>query len=255
MFALWDGEEFGLIGSTEWVEKHRDEVRDKAVAYLNSDSNTPGSLQGIGSPLLETFFAEASGEPGLRLKPPGAGSDYVAFSHHAGVPGVSAGFGSASAMGTYHSIHDAVPWFESHMDRGYVYARRLAQVMGVAMLRLSESRVLPYSFGPVERLLREHGKANDALEEVSRRYEMVLAGLDERPSRWGEWNRLLMTSERTLTDERGLDGRTWYKHLLWAPHLELGYAGEMFPEGAGERSIAAVAAMRRHIERIIAAAR
>ena len=44
VLALWDGEEFGLLGSTEWAEKHQDELTRKAVVYINSDTNSKGTL-------------------------------------------------------------------------------------------------------------------------------------------------------------------------------------------------------------------
>ena len=92
LFALWDAEEFGLIGSTEWVEKHAGELDKKLVAYLNSDMNGTGKLEIQGSHTLQAFLAEVLRdvkEPGggkslldaeFRLDAMGSGSDYTAFS-------------------------------------------------------------------------------------------------------------------------------------------------------------------------------
>ncbi|MCX6611004.1 MAG: M28 family peptidase, partial [Acidobacteria bacterium] len=108
VFALWDGEEYGLVGSTEWVEKHRDELTKNAVAYFNSDTTLRGAMSVQASPSLEKFveewmrdypdpasgksLLEASNQRGFRAGPLGSGSDYTAFVHHAGVASLNAGF-------------------------------------------------------------------------------------------------------------------------------------------------------------------
>ncbi|MEJ7604698.1 MAG: M28 family peptidase [Bryobacteraceae bacterium] len=120
--ALWDAEEFGLIGSTEWVEKHEAELGAKAVLYLNSDTNGKGKLRAGGSPSLEKYFSEIARDNGvpfdekLRLTPVGAGSDYVAFLHHAGIASVNAGFGGGNPPGVYHSIYDSFHWYSNFSD-------------------------------------------------------------------------------------------------------------------------------------------
>jgi N-acetylated-alpha-linked acidic dipeptidase len=171
--ALWDGEEFGLLGSTEWVEKHRTELSQKAVLYLNSDSNGKGSFGAGGSPSLQVFFSEvlrditdpatkdsllksararrAQGErqdPAereFRLGPVGAGSDYVAFLHHTGIASINAGFAAGSA-GVYHSIYDSYVWYSKFGDPDFRYGVALAQVMTTAILRMTDAPVLPFEF-------------------------------------------------------------------------------------------------------------
>src|SRR5215472_5615976 len=125
VLALWDGEEFGLLGSTEWAEKHQDELARKAVVYINSDTNSKGQIGASGSHTLEKFMSEVlrdlkdpesgksllestrtrrnrnggaqqaqdSDPPGFHLGALGAGSDYVAFIDHVGVASLSLGFG------------------------------------------------------------------------------------------------------------------------------------------------------------------
>ncbi|MEZ5399054.1 MAG: M20/M25/M40 family metallo-hydrolase [Bryobacteraceae bacterium] len=271
-FALWDAEEFGLIGSTEWVEKHRAELQAKAVAYLNSDMNTAGTLGAGGSHTLETFFREvardtadpksgkalteaAGGEEKaeeFRLGAPGAGSDYVAFVHHAGIPVVNAGFRKAGAQGTYHSIYDSVAWFEKAMDGDYLYSKALAQVMTTAVLRLSESDVYPLAFGAVDRVVGEAAKGlaskgvavtavNEALGKLraaSAKYESAYAAaMASGGGVPGDVNGLLRTAERMLCDDDGLRGRTWYKHRLYAPGLYTGYSAFVLP-GVAEAQMA-----------------
>ncbi|MBS0395224.1 MAG: M28 family peptidase, partial [Proteobacteria bacterium] len=61
VYASWDGEEAGLLGSTEWVETHQAELAQKAVAYVNSDSNTRGFLEAGGSHTLQRLVNEVAG--------------------------------------------------------------------------------------------------------------------------------------------------------------------------------------------------
>ncbi len=177
VFALWDGEEFGLLGSTEWAEKHQEELATKAVLYMNSDSNGRGSLNASGSHALEPFLAEVlrdindpvSGKPLLdatrrragrdgaapqptvtsgeyRIGALGAGSDYVAFLDHIGVSSLNLGFGGEGGGGVYHSIYDSVAWYERFADTDFAYGRALAQVTSTVLMRLADAAVLPFEF-------------------------------------------------------------------------------------------------------------
>ena len=264
MFALWDAEEFGLIGSTEWVEKHRDELQSKAVAYFNTDMNTGGKLGAGGSQVFEKFFsevmrdiedpakgksllalAEAPGEDGaagkpFALGPLGAGSDYVAFVHHAGIPSLNLGFGAEGSAGTYHSIYDSYAWFSRHMDKDFQYARLLAQVMGTSMLRMSETPRLPHDFLAVARVVRQWAtdikvqytkldlgevmKAVDGLDAAAKQYQDAMAAANP-----GSPNSALIGAERALTRQAGLPGRSWYRHQLYAPGLYTGYSARTLP--------------------------
>jgi N-acetylated-alpha-linked acidic dipeptidase len=180
--ALWDGEEYGLLGSTEWAEKHQDELKKKAVAYLNSDSSAKGWLHVSGSHTLEDFAAEVAGavpQPGSSAnlaeaslhhpvgddgdEPPpsagakkqaaftigalGAGSDYVAFLDYLGVASMSAGFAGQTKGGIYHSIYDSVYWYTHFSDGSFVCGKALAQYTATALMRLADADVLPFEFG------------------------------------------------------------------------------------------------------------
>ncbi|MFN7919064.1 MAG: M28 family peptidase [Bryobacteraceae bacterium] len=264
VLALWDGEEFGLVGSTEWVEKHRDELQQKAVAYLNSDMNAGGTFSAGGSFVLERFLGEVARDvkdpksgssitPGKNealLSEPGAGSDYVAFVHHAGIPILNLAFNGAGSSGTYHSIHDSFAWFTTQMDKDFIYSRALSQVMATSLLRLSEAPVHPLEFGAVERHARaavaemsKRGKALDLkraeaaldrLKAAAERFETAYATGSEAADRAAApalvaLNRVLSGSERSLTRAEGLPGRPWYKHQLYAPGLYTGYSARMIP--------------------------
>ncbi|HEY1760223.1 MAG TPA: transferrin receptor-like dimerization domain-containing protein [Bryobacteraceae bacterium] len=185
VFALWDGEEFGLMGSTEWTEKHLKDLQAKAVVYLNSDNTGRGALSAGGSHSLEAFLAEVlrdisepvgthtlldaaklnstatqrarSGQPGgapeFHLLPLGSGSDYVPFLDHAGVASMNLGFAGGDA-GVYHSIYDTLGWFDRFSDGSLVYGKALSQVMTMSILRLAGAPVLPFEFGSLERTVR-----------------------------------------------------------------------------------------------------
>ena len=177
VFALWDGEEFGLIGSTEWAEKHQEELQSKAAVYINSDSNGAGIINVAGSHTLETFMREVvrdlpdlgipkvdqeaeRGKPregavrtrrGLRMGALGAGSDYVPFLDHLGVASMNMGFAGSDAGGVYHSIYDTLTWFRRFSDGDLAYGRALAQATTTTILRLVDSTILPFDFNSLWR--------------------------------------------------------------------------------------------------------
>ena len=180
IYAAWDGEEPALLGSTEWVEAHADELGKKAVAYLNTDSNGRGFLGMAGSHSLQQFIndvardiedpetrlsvwkrarlsaiADASSadqrreirsEPDLRIGALGSGSDFSPFLQHVGIASLNLGYGGEDGGGIYHSIYDDFAWYSRFSDTSFVYGRALAQTVGTAVLRLADADVLPYEF-------------------------------------------------------------------------------------------------------------
>jgi N-acetylated-alpha-linked acidic dipeptidase len=162
--AFWDGEEFGLIGSTEWMEKHADELNQKLVAYINGDSSGKGRLNIGGSHSLESFMQEVtrdindpvSGKPLMnsmlgnggefRIDALGSGSDYTPFLQHLGIAALDIRFGGNDA-GVYHSDYDDFNWYSHFADTTFVYGRTLSQVQSTALMRLADAPVLPFEFG------------------------------------------------------------------------------------------------------------
>jgi len=180
IYAAWDGEEPALLGSTEWVEAHADELATKAVAYLNSDTNNRGYLDMEGSHSLEQFIndvardiedpetklsvwkrdqlravadaktaderQEARQRADLRIDALGSGSDYTPFLQHVGIATLNLGFGGEGGGGIYHSIYDDFKWYTTYDDTSFVYGRALAQTIGTAVMRLADADVVPYQF-------------------------------------------------------------------------------------------------------------
>jgi N-acetylated-alpha-linked acidic dipeptidase len=178
LLAFWDGEEFGLIGSTEWMEKHADELDQKLVAYINSDSSGKGRFTVAGSHTLEAFVqevardvpdpetgkalttaapaanaADQSGE--FRIGALGSGSDYTPFLQHLGIATLDIRFASNDS-GVYHSDYDDFNWFSHFSDTSFVHGRALSQVEATAMMRFADSSVLPFEFGRFALVVRRY---------------------------------------------------------------------------------------------------
>jgi N-acetylated-alpha-linked acidic dipeptidase len=180
IYCAWDGEEPMLLGSTEWVEAHADELRQHAAVYINSDGNDRGLLGMGGSHTLEQFIngvardisdpetkltvwdrlklskladaksADARKElrtrPDLRINALGSGTDFTAFLDHIGIATLDLGYGGEDEQGIYHSIYDDFYWYTHFSDTDFVYGRALSQTIGTSVMRLSDAEVLPLDF-------------------------------------------------------------------------------------------------------------
>ena len=179
ILALWDGEEWGLLGSTEWAEKHDAELKQKAAVYINTDGTGKGWLNSGGSHGLQQFMNEvakdvmdprtgkpvfeearrravlaepeenrkaAEADPSFRLAPLGSGSDFTPFLQHLTLSALSLGFGGESPGGVYHSAYDTIKWYQTYSDTDYSYGRTLSQLTGTLVLRLADAPVLPFQF-------------------------------------------------------------------------------------------------------------
>ena len=215
IYAAWDGEEPGLLGSTEWVETHADELKAHAVAYLNSDTNGRGYLGVEGSHSLEKFVngvaldvadpesgtsswkriqasriingsadarRDARERDDLRIGALGSGSDYSSFLDHLGVASMNFGYGGEDDGGIYHSIYDDFYWFTHFSDTSFVYGRALAQAAGIAVLRLANADVLPFAFGNLAETVQGYVKDLQSLrdrraEQISERNREIDEGL------------------------------------------------------------------------------
>jgi N-acetylated-alpha-linked acidic dipeptidase len=177
VFCSWDAEEEGLIGSTEWVEQHAQQLRN-AVAYFNVDVAVAGPdfsasavpslkdfmreiAKAVPSPMGDTVYQEwranrdgvnehrasnAPRSPGeeVHVSDLGSGSDFTPFLQHEGVP--STDIGSGGPYGVYHSVFDNYAWFVMNADPHFVYLQQMARVLGLEALRMADTDVLPYDY-------------------------------------------------------------------------------------------------------------
>lgn len=294
VFAAWDGEEWGLLGSTEWAEKHQDRLREGGVVYLNTDSNNRGWLGASGSHSLQEFTRQVArdirdpktgdsvleaalehrGDSTFTIGALGSGSDYTAFIDHLGMASLNASFGGGSHDGVYHSIYDSFDFYTRFSDTTFVYGVAEAQTLATAILRLADAPLLPFEFtAPAETYgeyvdeIEEEAAEQDAtraldlsgvrdavetLETAAAAYADASAGIidmseAEVQENWDELaavNRLVYRTERLLTDEAGLEGREWFRHLIYAPGFYTGYGVKTMPgirEAVEDRPNAAVA--------------
>jgi N-acetylated-alpha-linked acidic dipeptidase len=212
VYCAWDGEEQGLLGSTEWVETHADRLRKHAAVYINSDSNGRGFLFAAGSHTLEKFVNEVSravtdpqkkisvfdrarsralvdGDPQTRrvvrergeipIGALGSGSDYTPFLQHLGVASLNLGFGGEDSGGSYHSIYDSFDHYARFGDPGFEYGVALAKVAGRVVLRLANADVLPFEFDnfatTVDAYARDVARLADEMREQTAERNRLLA--------------------------------------------------------------------------------
>src|SRR5437773_4248617 len=212
VFCSWDGEEERLLGSTEWVETHADELRQKAAVYINTDSNGRGYLGIGGSHTLEKFINEVSKSvpdpqtkmsvweraraqqivngpvadrkeaverPDLRISALGSGSDYTPFLQHLGIASMNIGFGGEDGGGSYHSIYDSFDNYVRFIDPNFAYGIALSKVCGHAMLRLANADTLPFEFtnfaDTVNRYANEVSKLADTMRDETRSSNEVIS--------------------------------------------------------------------------------
>lgn len=307
LYASWDAEEYGLVGSTEWAEQYAQDIGQKAVLMLNVDSAASGptlSMDGIPSLRdLALSAAEAVTDPrsgkslariwleGKRgawasspvdltedlwtspdpskatasserfspqLGPLGSGSDYTAFLDNLGVPALDVDFGGS--YGVYHSIYDNFFWMEKFGDPEFLTHTTAAKLYTAIALRAAGADVVPFTFTPYADAIREQldelrrlavrkeratGRpfeftglpllvgAVKRFEAQARALDRATAALTERSevpaARLTQLNDALTQIERSFLLPKGLPGRPWFKHALYAPGLTTGYGAWVLP--------------------------
>ena len=204
IYTAWDGEEPGLLGSTEWAETHADELKQHAVAYVNSDGNGRGYLDVEGSHTLEDFVtgvekdvtdpetnvsayqrnrareAVAASQSGggrraapaadsatgdLRIGALGSGSDYTPFLQHLGIASLNMGYGGEDRGGIYHSIYDDFYWYTHFSDTAFVYGRALSQTAGITVMRLADAELVPFVFTNLTATVRRYARELQELRD------------------------------------------------------------------------------------------
>jgi N-acetylated-alpha-linked acidic dipeptidase len=304
VLCSWDGEEYGLLGSTEWAEDNAVELKEKAVAYLNVDSAVSGSNFGASSvpsmwklirgatrdvkdpksghsvyqqwqdrareqrPDPELTDAATGSDTAIaeaRIGALGSGSDFTPFLQHLGVPASDMGFGGD--YGVYHSAYDSFYWMSHFGDPDFVYHVAAAQLWGTVVMRLADAPGLPLDyrdyasqvrefFNETTKLAKRRNLAtafdeklmlkalenfSDEAERIERARQDTIKEIegsraeanDRHPravARLKHINDALIGVERSLTDDRGLRGRTWYTHQIYAPGTYTGYAAQPLPD-------------------------
>lgn len=212
IWAAWDGEEQGLIGSTEWAEQHAAELQQHLAVYINSDTNGRGFLESGGSHTLERLVTEVARDVVdpernvsvlerkrarelanqtdvekrkelrdrelIRLDALGSGSDYTPFLQHLGIASLNISYGGEDGGGSYHSIYDSFDHYTRFGDPGFVYGITQAQTVGRMMLRLANADVLPFEYktlaDTLSRYVDELTKlASDSRRDIEERNRMV----------------------------------------------------------------------------------
>ena len=270
VFAAWDAEEFGILGSTEWVEELKATLQQKAIAYLNVDIAATGKRFYVSAiPSLRELIREVTqnvidpetlrsvyeswktrqGKEVPQVGNLGSGSDHSPFIGHAGIPAVSMGF--SGPYGVYHAMQDNFYWMEHFGDPTFQYQAAMAKIWGTLALQLANADILPFDYETYAtdlmtplKLLQNSGSKNKIADEVGKldalltEWQQAAGSLHQELSRYlasgdlsavPEINQRLYQLERKLTTEAGLPLRPWFKHLIYAPGLNTGYAAVIFP--------------------------
>lgn len=213
IYAAWDAEEPGLIGSTEWAEHHAEDLKEHAVAYINTDGSDRGFVNIGGSHVLERFFnqiieevndprlaislkerrraykliygdddeqATARERSDLRIYPMGSGSDYTPFLQHLGIASANVNFDGEAADGSYHTLYDTYEHYTTFQDPGLLYGTTLAKVTGRAALRLANAPRLPFEFkGLADNIALYVGELEELADSMREEAEKINQLLDD----------------------------------------------------------------------------
>jgi hypothetical protein len=270
--GTWDGEEYGLFGSTEWAEAAGKSRLGRVVAYLNMDIAAGKSFDTTSLPSFDrllrsvtkqvhwpgtngTAYDNWAKSSGAKVPTParlGSGSDYTAFIDHFGVP--SADIGSSTPSGDYHCSCDNFYMEDHFIDPGWKFHVAIAQVVGLAAMRLADADVVPLHYGAyaseVGQYLRALAKQQH--QQLGRvvvplRRDLVWArawahaagriqhaidtalGRGASPRTLNRFTVRLEKVERQLLVARGLPGRHWFKHQIYAPGVNSGYGTQELP--------------------------
>ncbi|HEU5148087.1 MAG TPA: transferrin receptor-like dimerization domain-containing protein [Chryseosolibacter sp.] len=215
IYCAWDAEEPGLIGSTEWVEAHQDELTQKAVVYINSDGNSRGFLYAGGSHTLESLMTEIARDVSdpqtkisvfersksrqamnaanakarteilnrkhLQLGALGSGSDYSPFIQHLGIPSLNLAYSGEGSGGEYHSIFDSYDHYVRFKDPDFDYGVALAKTAGRATMRLANADRLPFDFQRFHRTVANYlTEVTSLLDNMRQDTEVENQMIDEK---------------------------------------------------------------------------
>uniref|UniRef100_A0A0D9W000 glutamate carboxypeptidase II n=1 Tax=Leersia perrieri TaxID=77586 RepID=A0A0D9W000_9ORYZ len=269
ILCSWDAEEFGMIGSTEWVEENLEDLHSKAVAYLNVDC----AVQGVGffagsTPQLDNLLVDVT----RQVKDPDVegktvydtwnkmnegidierlartDSDFATFLHHAGIPCLDLYYGKE--FPGYHTALDSYHWMEKHGDPLFLRHVAIVEIWGLLALRLADDPVLPFDYQKYASQLQEHANAFSAMMGNSKLANLMNRSVDDLSNAAMEvlkeamdldtadgyalvrrrlLNDRLLLAERSFLQTDGLEGRQWFKHLLYSPPEDYESKFSFFP--------------------------
>lgn len=226
--AHWDAEEFGILGSTEWVEEFREELSEKAIAYFNADGACTGlSFRGASCPSLKPLLIEAtrsvaypigdqtvydhwmSRAPVDSREPPignlGGGSDHLPFYCHVGIPSMGAGMGGPTL---YHSGYDDFHFYRTFADTAFVSGPTIADVLGVMTLRLANAAILPLDIARYGEDLEQHlANAEAQIQRYAPDYS--LKSLKEKARKLAEMGQAYNLARQQKIDRGAMQKVNW----------------------------------------------
>ncbi len=214
VFASWDAEEFGILGSAEWAEELKTELQQKAIAYLNVDIATTGQkfyasavpslkplmrevTQAVIDPqthqtIYETWRQDQENQV-PRVGNLGSGSDHSPFIGHLGIPSISMGF--YGPYGVYHAMQDNFYWMEHFGDPTFQYHVAMTQIWGILALRLAGADILPFDYAAYADELLSHLKA---LQNENKHSTITKNRPERLRTLLREWERIAVDFHRNL---------------------------------------------------------
>jgi hypothetical protein len=270
--GTWDGEEYGLFGSTEYAEAAGKSKLGHVVGYLNMDIAAGQDFGAAAVPSMDGLirdvakqvpwpgtngtaydnWAEGTGQTVPTPDRLGSGSDYTAFIDHFGVP--SADIGSSTPSGDYHCTCDNFYMEDKYIDPGWKFHVAIAQVVGLAVLRLADANVVPLHYTPYATEVGSY--LNDLSAQQDTVFGREVVDIDRDKKQAAKWaaaatamqskiDALLAAGstgaqldslttklervERQLLVDQGLPGRPWFKHQIYAPGVNQGYGTQVLP--------------------------
>ncbi|KAI1870724.1 uncharacterized protein JN550_004870 [Neoarthrinium moseri] len=270
VLGSWDGEEYGLLGSTEFVEEYIPWLTDTAVSYLNVDIAASGphpsvdatpelhqvaietmkkiSWMDTNRTMYDVWYEDTDGEVGVL----GSGSDYTAFVHNGiGSLDIGSNPGAESPVYPYHSNFDSYHWMTNFGDPGFLAHKSIAQYLTLLAYSLADTDVIPFNvsnFG-----VQMNSYYDDLLSTVKSTSSSVETGplrlaiddftqsalqvqqQEEQAVASGDAATLSLVNskyrdfQRGFISQGGLPGREFFRHLIFAPGSDTGYAPVTFP--------------------------
>ncbi|EEP76509.1 conserved hypothetical protein [Uncinocarpus reesii 1704] len=272
VMCSWDGEEYGLLGSVEWVEEYLPWLKAATVAYLNVDIAVSGpipsfdatpqlhqlgiesmkkirySVKGSKDTTLFDIWNSTSGRIGVL----GSGSDYTAFVHN-GIPAADLGAyeGDSDPVYHYHSNYDSYHWMANFGDPGFKTHVAIGQFMGMMAYHLATDELVPFDVNNypkqlniyldnLKALARESNvqldlsKLEHSIQALTTAAKLLTA--TKKVAKFTHDKRLMdlvnhkqRDLERAFVSQGGLPDREFYKHVIYAPGQDTGYAPTTFP--------------------------